>query len=83
MTFRGGLGPVFAYEWLIATRRWQMYAGRAAFVGLLMVGLVFVWINSFRERAGLPSYRAQAEIGRTFFRTLVFIELVMVMLSGI
>ena len=82
MAFRGGLGPVFAYEWLTATRRWQMYAGRTVFVGLLLVGLVFVWINSFHERAGLTSYRAQAEIGRTFFQTLVFTELVMVMLAA-
>ena len=65
MAFRRGLGPVFVYEWLTAARRWQMYAGRTAFVGLLLVGLVFVWINGFHERAGLTSYRAQPEIGRT------------------
>ena len=63
MAFRGGLGPVFAYEWLTATRRWQMYAGRAGFVGLLLVGLVFVWANGFPNGASLPTYRAQAEIG--------------------
>jgi ABC-type transport system involved in multi-copper enzyme maturation permease subunit len=82
MAFRGGLGPVFAYEWLTATRRWQMYAGRAVFVGVLLVGLAFVWINSFDKGAGLTTYQAQAKIGRTFVETLVFIELVMVMLTA-
>jgi len=82
MAFRGWLGPVFAYEWLTATRRWQMYAGRAAFVGLLLVGLVFVWANGFHNGAGLTTYREQAEIGRTFFQTLVSIEVVMIMLTA-
>ena len=82
MAFRGWLGPVFAYEWLTATRRWQMYAGRAAFVGLLLVGLVFVWANRIHMEAGLTIYKAQAEIGRTFFRTLVSTELVTIMLAA-
>ena len=82
MAFRGWLGPVFAYEWLIATRRWQMYAGCAAFVGLLLVGLIFVWANRFHNEVGLTTYRAQAQIGRTFFNTLVSIELVMIMLAA-
>ena len=29
---RLGPGPVFAYEWLTTTRRWQLYAMRAGFV---------------------------------------------------
>jgi len=82
MAFRGGLGPVFAYEWLTATRRWQMYAGRTAFVGVLLIGLIFVWINRFPGQANLTTYRVQAEIARTFFQTLVLTELVMVMLAA-
>ena len=54
----------------------------AAFVGLLLVALVFVWINRFDKGAGLTTYQVQAEIGRTFFQTLVFTELVMVMLTA-
>ena len=82
MAFRGGLGPVFAYEWLTATRRWQMYAGRTAFVGVLLAGFIFVWINHFPGLAGLTTYRVQAEIARIFFQTLVLTELVMVMLAA-
>jgi len=28
MRLRVGPGPVFVYEWLTATRRWQLYALR-------------------------------------------------------
>ena len=38
MTLRLGLGPVFAYEWLRATRRSLMYAWRAGFVLVLLGG---------------------------------------------
>ena len=40
---RLGPGPVFAYEWLMTTRRWQLYAVRAGFVGAILVGMMFVW----------------------------------------
>jgi hypothetical protein len=39
MVLRWGLGPVFASEWLTTSRRWQSYAGRAVFAGVLLVGL--------------------------------------------
>ena len=32
----GGLGPVFAFEWLTTARRWQTYAMRSATVLLLL-----------------------------------------------
>ena len=45
MRTRWGLGPVFVYEWLTASRRWQMYAVRAGFVGLLFLAVLLVWFN--------------------------------------
>jgi ABC-type transport system involved in multi-copper enzyme maturation permease subunit len=81
MAFRGGLGPVYAFEWLTATRRWQMYAGRAAFVGLLLLGLWFTWRT--RPHRGAPAtIQRQAELGRQFYQTLVFIEMALVMLAA-
>jgi ABC-type transport system involved in multi-copper enzyme maturation permease subunit len=81
MASRAGLGPVFAYEWLIVTRRWQLYAWRAAFVGLILLGLVFVWNNQTR-RGILNTIAQQAEVGRAYYRILVLNELVMVLLAA-
>jgi hypothetical protein len=47
---RLGLGPVFAYEWLTTTRRWQVYAGGPLFVGALLAGLVVVWWGKIAGR---------------------------------
>jgi ABC-type transport system involved in multi-copper enzyme maturation permease subunit len=81
MAFRVGFGPVFVFEWLTATRRWQMYAWRSGFVGVLLLGLWFVWM----ERAGRTTgnmINAQAEIARYFYQTLVSVELVMILLAA-
>jgi ABC-type transport system involved in multi-copper enzyme maturation permease subunit len=42
MQRRWGLGPVFFYEWLTASRRWQLFFGRAAFVAFLLAALLLV-----------------------------------------
>ncbi|MDG3007738.1 ABC transporter permease [Paludisphaera mucosa] len=72
-----GLGPVFAYEWLAASRRWQGYALRSALVLLLLLGLSAVWLGS-REVAGEPSVQRMAEVGRGFYAvtTLILLGLV-------
>ena len=36
MARRVGLGPVFAFEWRMASRRWQAYAMRSLTVLLLL-----------------------------------------------
>jgi ABC-type transport system involved in multi-copper enzyme maturation permease subunit len=81
MALGGWLGPVHAFEWLTASRRWQMYALRSAFVGLLLVGLWFVWINH-RARFGVTPIKDQAAIAREFYQSLVFIAMVMVLLAA-
>ena len=72
-----GLGPVFAYEWLTASRRWQGYALRSLLVLLLLLGLSAVWLGS-HDGAGELSIRQQAEIGRGFYAvtTLILLGLV-------
>src|SRR4051812_42245543 len=40
-----GLGPVFAFEWLAASRRWQGYAVRSLFVLLSLAALVVIWTS--------------------------------------
>ena len=50
MPARWGLSPVFVFEWLVASRRWQMYAVRALVVLILLGALVLMWEASMRDR---------------------------------
>src|SRR5258708_38114972 len=79
MATRGwlGLGPVFAYEWLTASRRWQGYALRSLLVLLLLLGLSGVWLGH-HDGTGELSVRQLAEIGRGFYAvtTLILLGLV-------
>jgi ABC-type transport system involved in multi-copper enzyme maturation permease subunit len=72
-----GLGPVFAYEWLMAARRWQGYALRSVLVALLLLGLAGVWWGSGGVTGDL-SDRQFAEIGQGFYAvtTLILLGLV-------
>ncbi len=72
-----GLGPVFAYEWLTASRRWQGYALRSLLVLLLLLGLSGVWWGS-HDGAEERSVQQVAEIGRGFYAvtTLMVLGLV-------
>ena len=71
MAMRGGWpgpgpGPVFAYEWLTASRLWQGYALRSLLVLLLLLGLSAVWLSS-HDAAEELSVRQQATFGRGFY----------------
>lgn len=81
---RLGPGPVFAYEWLTTTRRWQLYALRAGFVGAMLIGMMVVWHNS--NRSGRPgqtvSIKALARYGENLYETIVSIELTLVILAA-
>src|ERR687893_226151 len=76
-----GPGPVFAYEWLTASRRWQGYALRSLLVLLLLLGLSAVWLES-HDGAGELSVRQQAEIGRAFYAVTTLIMLGLVGLAA-
>jgi ABC-type transport system involved in multi-copper enzyme maturation permease subunit len=77
---RWGLGPVFVYERRMASRRWQLYALRAAFIALLAVGLAFVWAKKLDGQA--PTVRVLAEAGESFFEALIGIQLALVLLAA-
>jgi hypothetical protein len=40
MAVRVGLGPVFVYEWLTSSRRWQLDALRGGLVAAILIGMV-------------------------------------------
>ena len=76
-----GPGPVFASEWLAASRRWQGYALRSLLVLLLGLGLSAIWLEG-HEAAGELSVRQQAEIGRAFYAVTTIIVLGLVGLAA-
>ena len=61
MARRWGLGPVFVYEWLLMSRRWQFYAARVGFIGFLLVALYLVWQAHVAEH---PNLVRRAEVTR-------------------
>jgi ABC-type transport system involved in multi-copper enzyme maturation permease subunit len=79
-----GPGPVFAYEWLTTTRRWQLYAQRAGFVGAILIGMMFVWHHSNRlVRPGQTvSIQRLATYGENLYEAIVSIELSLVILAA-
>jgi ABC-type transport system involved in multi-copper enzyme maturation permease subunit len=79
MRMRFSPGPVFAFESLAAMRRWQTYALRCAYVGLLLVGLTLTWGPSDRTFHSLAEV---ATIVGVFFRTLIAVQLVVVLLAA-
>ena len=82
MRARFGPGPVFAYEWLTATRRWQLYAVRAVFVAAILAGMVFIErIGPGPRATGSTMSRTElAQYGQRFYLTIVSIELAIVLL---
>ena len=81
MPKRFGLGPVFAFEWLIASRRWHLYAARALFVLVLLAGIGVVWRAEIANRVGSLN-SAQASAAASVFFTIVGTQLVLVMLAA-
>ena len=78
---RWGLGPVFLYECLANSRRWQTYALRAAGVTALLVSM---WtIASSQEATAAGNWqRAYAALGESYFYALIGVELTLVMLAA-
>lgn len=84
MAGRVGLGPVFAFEWLMTSRRWQAYAMRSLTVLFLLAAMTLVWFESDPSwrRSGQMSIRQQAQVGQAFFGTTAMLLLGLVGLSA-
>jgi len=79
MALHVGLGPVFAYEWLTTSRRWQYFAGRSLFVTVLLAVLIVVW---WSEAGTIATLRLNhlAVVGELFFYAIVGTQLTLVLL---
>ncbi len=76
-----GPGPVFAYDWLTGSRKWQAYALRSLFVAVLLFGMGVV-AYSYGFGKIQPSIRGLASTGAVFSQTLVGIQLALVLLAA-
>ena len=65
-----GLGPVFSYEWIRSSRRWQAYALRSSFVLFLLLALVYVWMNTSYYPAK-SNIRLMADLAEWFFQAVI------------
>src|SRR5262249_22641873 len=72
-------GPVFTFESLAAARRWQTYALRGVCVGLLLAGLTLTWGPLDRS---IRSLAEAARIAGVFFRTVIAVQLAVVLLAA-
>lgn len=75
-----GFGPVFEYEMLISSRRWQLYAGRALLVAGLLAGLSVVFVNRWRYYE-TQSIQGIAALGQAFFHSIMLVELLLTLLA--
>jgi hypothetical protein len=87
MALRIGPGPVFVYESLVLSRGRAVYAGRALFVFIVLIGLATAWSDA--GGAPLPgggtggtaaTLQMLALTGRRFFFSMAGIQLAMVLL---
>jgi ABC-type transport system involved in multi-copper enzyme maturation permease subunit len=79
---RWGPGPVFAYECAAAARRWQTYAGRAAFLAVLLVSLAVVWAAKVAPDPAGATLSNLALVGESFFYAIAGTQLVLVLLAA-
>ena len=78
---RWGLGPVFVYECLANSRRWQTYALRSAGVAVILAAIATSWI-SHGGTASRQGWREYAALGQSYFYAIIGVELTLVMLAA-
>ena len=75
MSLKLGLGPVFEFECLAASRRWQYFAGRVVFIGLLLVALSFVMWNVEAHANGPVGRNDMSNVGQSFYFAIIGTQL--------
>ena len=79
-------GPVFVYESIAATRRWQVYALRACFVLALLVSLtIVVWSTvglSYNDPANGTVAHQMGRLGEQFYYAITLTQLSLILLAA-
>ena len=81
---RLGPGPVFAYEWLTATCRWQFYSIRSGFLAVILMGMCLAWgpIQGSTGRGQTVSIQMLAQYSEMLYEFIAAIELTLVLLAA-
>ena len=81
---RLGLGPVFAYEWLTVTRRWQLYWLRSGFLAVILMGMWLAWgpIQASIGPGRTVSIQTVAQYGEMLYEFIAAVELTLVLLAA-
>ncbi len=83
MAIRWGPGPVFVSESVAATRRWQLFAARSAFVFSLLAALVISWQSlGLSRNAGALDRRLLAQLGSRFYSVVAPIQVALLLLAA-
>jgi ABC-type transport system involved in multi-copper enzyme maturation permease subunit len=82
MAMRLGPGPVFVFEWLTRSRRWQGYALRGLFVLALLAGLGLIWRSTYQQNQYLTTRQQMVQAGESFFFTMTITQLALVLLAA-
>src|SRR5262245_61261039 len=78
-----GPGPVFVYEWVAGSRRWQGYALRSLFVLALLTALVVIaWHYLSPRRFQVNTLRELAFLGEKFYLAAAGTQLTLVLLAA-
>jgi ABC-type transport system involved in multi-copper enzyme maturation permease subunit len=78
---RWWLGPVFIYECVANSRRWQTYAIRSFGVAALLVAMSTIASSYHPEFVG-QSWREYTRLGESYFYAMIGVELALVMLAA-
>jgi ABC-type transport system involved in multi-copper enzyme maturation permease subunit len=78
---RWGLGPVFIYECLANSRRWQNYAIRSIGAALLLSAMATIAV-SHPTIDPTRAWREYAALGQSYFYAIIGVELTLVMLAA-
>jgi ABC-type transport system involved in multi-copper enzyme maturation permease subunit len=75
-----GPGPVFKFECLTASRRWQHFAGRVVCIGLLLAALTWVARDVASRSSGPVGLRELASAGEKFYLAITITQLSLLLL---
>ncbi len=78
---RWGPGPVFIYECLANSRRWQTYTMRSVGVAVLLAAIATIAMSN-RGFDPAHAWRDYAALGESYFYAIIGVELTLVMLAA-